>query len=378
MPQPTTLKVLHVAAPGRAGGLESVLLDLTGGLHRLGHGAVLAAVVEPGDGEHPVAVRAESLGVDVRLLTVAPRAYLHEYRQLLALIKRVCPEVVHTHGYRADIVAGLAATSSGVPWVSTVHGFTGGDRKNRIYEWLQIRSYRRAQAVVAVSRPIRQRLLSAGIRPDAIELLPNAWSSKPLLDRSAARASLRVVDGRPLIGWVGRLTREKGADLFVEALALIPHRNWQASIVGDGRERRALELQAVRLGIADQVTWHGMLSDAAAIYPAFDCWVLSSRTEGTPIALFEAMAAHVPAVVTAVGGVPDVVSGSEALVVGTENPAAIAGAIAEVLAKPEEAAARAEVAHRKLLKEFAVGPWLDAHVALYQTLSMRGIGGHDV
>ena len=210
MPDPNKLSLLHVAVPGQAGGLESVLLDLTSGLHGLGHSVVLAAVVEPGVEEHPVADRAVSLGVDVRQLRVAPRAYLNEYRQVRTLIEQLRPDVVHTHGYRADLVAGLAATQVGVPWVSTVHGFTGGDRRNRFYEYLQICSYRRAQAVVAVSRPIRKRLLAEGIRLGAIELLPNAWTSKPLLDRSAARANLRVVDDRPLIGWVGRLTRREG------------------------------------------------------------------------------------------------------------------------------------------------------------------------
>ena len=62
----------------------------------------------------------------------------------------------------------------------------------------------------------------------------------------------------------------------------MPSRNWQASIIGDGRERRALEEQARALGIADRVHWHGLIPDAATLYSAFDAWVLSSRTEGTP------------------------------------------------------------------------------------------------
>ena len=80
---------------------------------------------------------------------------------------------------------------------------------------------------------------------------------------------------------------------------------------------------------------------------------------------------------TSVGGVPDVVSTSRHCSVGPEHPAALAAAIAEVLVNPGGAAVRAEDASRKMLKDFAVGPWLDAHVALYRTLSTRGNGGHD-
>ena len=169
--------------------------------------------------------------------------------------------------------------------------------------------------------------------------------------RARRPAAGSVSRARPRsIGWVGRLTREKGADIFLEALALLPHRAWVASIVGEGRERAALEAQAARLGIADRVRWHGLVPDAAAIYPAFDAWVLSSRTEGTPIALFEAMAARVPAVVTTVGGVPDVVTPFEAILVRPEDPAALAAAIGNLLAEGDGAAARAEAGIQAALR----------------------------
>jgi len=361
------LTILHLAAPGVAGGLESVVLELTSGLRLSGHRVVLAAVLERGTEDHPVTRRAAEEGVEVRRLEVPPRAYLMEYRLLRQAIADVRPDVIHTHGYRADLIGGLAARRAGVPWVSTVHGFTGGDRKNRIYEWLQVRAYRRVQSVVAVSEAIRERLMREGIPAARIHLLPNAWAPKSMWSRENARRRLGIVDGDPVIGWVGRLTREKGADVFLEALALLPNRHWRACIVGDGRERPALAARALALGIADRVAWQGLVHDAAALYPAFDTWVLSSRTEGTPIALFEAMAARVPAIVTAVGGVPDVVSAAEALLVPPERPDALAAAIAAVLADPAAADARVEAAYRRLAEAYAPADWLAAHVALYRS-----------
>jgi glycosyltransferase involved in cell wall biosynthesis len=328
----------------------------------------VAAVLDPWVGDHPVLQRAAALGVEVRRVVVPPRAYLLEYSLLRRAMAELRPDLVHTHGYRADLIGGLAARRAGISWVSTVHGFTGGGRKNRFYEWLQVRAYRRAQAVVAVSRPIRDRLVGAGVFPDRVHVLPNAWAPKPVLPRAEARGRLGLTGQEPVIGWVGRLTREKGADVFLEALSLLPHRNWTASIVGEGRERGSLEAQAARLGIADRVRWHGLVPEAAALYAAFDAWVLSSRTEGTPIALFEAMAARVPAVVTAVGGVPDVVSPFEALLVRPEDPAALAAAICGLLAEGDGAAARAEAAFRRLSARHSAGGWIDAHIALYRSL----------
>jgi glycosyltransferase involved in cell wall biosynthesis len=122
------------------------------------------------------------------------------------------------------------------------------------------------------------------------------------------------------------------------------------------------------------VQWHGLVPDAADLYPAFDAWVLSSRTEGTPIALLEAMAARVPVVATAVGGVPDVVGPAEALLVPPEQPRALAAAVASILTDPAQAALRAEAAYQRVTEAYSPGAWLDAHVALYRTLVLASAG----
>jgi glycosyltransferase involved in cell wall biosynthesis len=377
MPASTELSVLQVAAPGPAGGLESLLLELAGGLNELGHRSALISVLEAGTRDHPVLRQATDRGLEVHRVVVPARAYVQEYQRIREVIRDFRPDVVHTHGYRADLIGGFAAQRAGLPWVSTVHGFTGGDRKNRLYEWIQVRAYRGATAVVAVSRPISERLAAEGVPRDVIHVLPNAWAPKPLLSREEARRRLGLEGSDPVIGWVGRLTREKGADLFLEALALLPHHGWRASIIGDGRERSALAAQAARLGIADQVRWHGLVPDAASFYTAFDAWALTSRTEGTPIALFEAIGARVPVVATRVGGVPDVISATEALLVSSEDPPAIAKALEYLLAGSGGASGRAEAAYRRLTRDFARGPWLEAHVSLYRVASSNRASGTD-
>ena len=110
----------------------------------------------------------------------------------------------------------------------------------------------------------------------------------------------------------------------------------------------------------------GQIADAARLIPAFDVLVLSSRTEGTPIVLFEAMAARVPVVATAVGGVPDVVGEREALLVPPDRPDALARAIASVREDPGSARARAAAAATRLATEYAVGPWVERYAAVYR------------
>jgi glycosyltransferase involved in cell wall biosynthesis len=276
--------------------------------------------------------------------------------------------VVHTHGYRADVLAGRAVGRRATR-VATVHGFTGGDWKNRLYERLQIGSYRHYDAVIAVSRSVEVRLQGQGLGAPRLVLLPNAWSSPvPALSRQAAREALGIAPDATVVGWVGRLSAEKGCDVLLQAAALLPDSGIRFSVVGDGAERSRLEAQAVSLGLGDRVTWHGLMPAAGRLMAAFDLFALSSRTEGTPIALFEAMAAGVPVVATAVGGVPDVLGADQGWLVPSESPAELAASIRLALSDRAEALRRTVRASEHLGRDYAADPWLDRHVQLYSRL----------
>jgi glycosyltransferase involved in cell wall biosynthesis len=277
------------------------------------------------------------------------------------------PDVVHTHGYRADVLGGLAVGTRSIR-VTTVHGFTGGDWKNRFYEWLQIRTYRRFDAVVAVSRSVRERLQERGLRARRLELIPNAFSATGGVSRSDARAELGLPADAKVVGWVGRLSVEKGADVLLAAAAQLTDRRICFSIIGEGQERAALEAQAAALGIGDRISWHGLVPGAGRLMPAFDLFVLSSRTEGTPIALFEAMAAAVPAVATTVGGVPDVLDPDSGWLIRANSPEHLAQAIEHALSARSEAERRAARARERLVRDFATGPWIDRYLELYLNL----------
>lgn len=359
------LKALHVLAPMREGGLERVVAMLAHG--QTSTGVHVAAVLEPHDAaQHPFVRRLEELEVPVTVIAVDPRNYWGEYKALRALITRLRPDVVHTHGYRADIVAGFAARRSGIPQISTVHGFTGGGIRNRAYERVQRFALRRADAVIAVAAAMIDRLAAAGIPRDRIHCVPNGFiDSSPALERHAARATLGLSFHQPIIGWVGRLSREKGADVMLEALALADPA-WRLSVIGDGPEMGKLKANAQRLGIAERVIWHGAVADAASLLRAYDVVALSSRTEGTPIVLFEAMNAEVPIVATAVGGVPDVISAEQGLLVPPETPALLAEALDRVRVDPDAASQRSRLARQRLAEKFGHSAWVQSVDRAYE------------
>ena len=366
----TPPRVLHVVAPGDFGGLEQVVLQLAAGRSARGMPTEVFILVTEGSRTPTLVEMLNTAGVRATVRQFAHRAYREERKAVQAAAEAFGADVVHTHGYHPDVLAGTLARSMRAGRVSTAHGVTGGNLKNRIFEWLQRRAWRNFDVVVAVAGPLKDRLVRSGVPAAVVALCPNAWSGTAALDRASARERLRLPPSGRYIGWVGRLSREKGADVMVSAMA---HLSPEIGLVmiGDGPEREALQQLATELNVASRITWAGQVQGAGQCMAAFDAFALSSRTEGTPMVLFEAMAARVPIVATAVGGVPDVVSAAEAILVKSESPEELAAAIEQLFSAAPAAAARAAAARRRLDERYALAPWLDRYEEFYARASVH-------
>jgi glycosyltransferase involved in cell wall biosynthesis len=220
--------------------------------------------------------------------------------------------------------------------------------------------------VIAVSSPLVEQLVARRIPNFKIQLVRNGFSAMdPTETRADARRTLGLGSDTKIVGWIGRLSREKGADVMLNAFSLCD-RSLRLSMIGDGPERAHLREQAARLGISERVTWHGAIAKAGTFLPAFDAFVLSSRTEGTPIVLFEAMHAGVPIVATTVGGVLDVVSSDQALLIPPEDPHRLASALGELATNPDIALVRSRSARERLRASFDVTVWLTEMESVYR------------
>ena len=360
----TPLKVLHVVAPGDFGGLEQVVLQLAAGRSARGMPTEVFILVTEGSRTPTLVEMLNAAGVRATVRQFAHRAYREERKAIQTAAEEFGADVVHTHGYHPDVLVGTLARSMRTGRVSTAHGVTGGNFKNRIFEWLQRRAWRSFDVVVAVSGPLQAKLVRSGVPATVVALCPNAWSGTAALDRASARERLRLPPSGRYVGWVGRLSREKGADVMIRAMAHVsPEIN--LVMIGDGPEREVLKQLANELNVSSRVTWAGQVQGAGQCMAAFDAFALSSRTEGTPMVLFEAMAAGVPIVATAVGGVPDVVSTAEAILVRSEAPAELASGIDRLFKAAADAATRVEAARRRLDERYALAPWLGRYEEFY-------------
>jgi glycosyltransferase involved in cell wall biosynthesis len=364
----SALSVVHVLAPALVGGLESVVSALAIGQHAAGWDVHVVTLEEQGTTEPHLHEMLRGAHVSVERIWVLSHRYARERGQFAEALRRIRPDVVHTHGCRADVVHGGVARRMGTARVSTIHGITNErDIKGRLYHWLERRALQDYEAVVAVSRPLGDVLHQRGIRRDRLHVVPNAYTgaSAPR-SRSEARIALGIHENRRVIGWVGRLGREKGADIMLAALSRLSD-DHALSVIGAGPEGERLRALARSLGVDSRVTWHGSIADAGRLMAAFDIFALSSRTEGTPIVLLEAMAAGTPIVATDVGGVADVISSAEGTLVPPEQANALAEAIARATSDIEATAERARAAKRRLADHFDTRVWLGRYETVYRS-----------
>ena len=275
--------------------------------------------------------------VDVPLVRpLRPVTDLRAIRAVRRLLRRERPAILHTHMAKAGTVGRVAAlTMRRRPvLVHTFHGHVldGYFRPATARTFLGIERVlaRRTDALVAVSDEIRDELLALGIgRDDQWRTIPLGLDLDELLGRAGRSGVLRArvgIGDEPLVGMLGRLVPIKDVATAIRAMARVPDAH--LALVGDGEDRAALVALATDLGLADRVHFVGWRHDIGDVLADIDVALLTSRNEGTPVALIEAAAAGRPAVATDVGGVRAVIDdGVSGLVVPVGDDQAVAVAV---------------------------------------------------
>ena len=272
----------------------------------------------------------KTIYIDSLVRPISPLQDLRAFWRIYRALCRWRPHIVHTHMAKAGSLGRLAALAYNrtrgaerrARLVHTYHGhvFEGYFESRRTQIFLGIERWlgKRTDALVAISPQVRNDLLETyGIaREEQVRLIPLGFNLNRLLaisaqDRQQARISLQIPENAIVVTTVGRLTAIKQHTLFLEMASRLAERSdrFMFLIVGDGELRTTLEAQVEELGLGSRVRFLGWRGDLETIYGATDIFVLTSRNEGTPVALIEAMAAGVAAVSTDVGGVRDVVTG---------------------------------------------------------------------
>jgi glycosyltransferase involved in cell wall biosynthesis len=297
--------------------------------------------------------------------------------QLREIMQQVDPDVIQTHYSKSHFLLWLSGLWRTRPWIAFHHGHTRSVFRVRLYHGLDRWSLRAPKQVVTVSQAFASQLAAKGVRPEKIAVLHNAIEVQSARreasprDLAANKARLGVPPGDRLVLAVGRLSKEKAHADLVSAIGRLhqshPERRLQLIVLGEGTERKYLENCVRSAGLEQLVKLPGHASDVQAYYQAADVVAISSVSEGSPNVLLEAMAAGVPVVATAVGGIPEIVKDREhALLVPPRDPEAMADAIHFLLTDASSAEKMAGAARLLVAERYSPEQRAWALVKLYR------------
>jgi glycosyltransferase involved in cell wall biosynthesis len=284
--------------------------------------------------------------------------------ELVALIRRERPDLVHANSSKAGLLGRLAALAAGTRVrVFTVHGWAFkaySGTASALFRWADRLLAPATTATICVSETERAAGLAARTcRGARTVVIPNAID----VDRAPQAA---LAGAPPRIVTVGRLAAPKDPLTLVRALPALGARPFTLAFAGGGREHARVEAELRAHGLGDRVELLGERHDVPALLAAADVFVLASRSEGAPLSVLEAMAAGLPVVASAVGGVPELVAdGETGLLVPPGDPAALSSALARLLDDAELRRRMGAAGRARARDRFDISALRAAHLELY-------------
>jgi glycosyltransferase involved in cell wall biosynthesis len=368
------IRVTHIITRLVRGGAAQVVLSNAAGLDKSRFKSTIVCGPESGS-EGDCFEDARRHGVPVHIIPslvrdISPVKDLKALLNMIDILRRTRVDIVHTHTSKAGVLGRFAAAISGIRAVvhsphghifgkdANIPGVTGRPLRKAFFYFLERAAAPQARKIVTLTARNRNDHIALGLAsPSKLSVLHNAVdvdcfeAAKP--KRDAMRAELGYEPDDCVIGIIGRLTSEKGHKSLLEAFCTVSKKmpKVRLLVVGGGPLRGELERAARELELDDCVRFLGVREDVPELMSASDIVALASTYEGLGIVLLEAMALGKPVVATRVGGVPEIVVGGETgLLVGPNDPQAMADAI-ERLARDENMCARMGNAGKKRVQE---------------------------
>ena len=326
----------------------------------------------------------DEAGVTVHTLSTSRRigiaSVLKGTLEVYRILSRGHYDIVQSHTSIGGVIGRLAGWAARTPVVLwTVHGL-GAHAGHPAWKRALLRTVESmldwfTDHYVAVSEDLREQGVRAGIyRADKVTVIPNGLQADHLpaiFDSAAKRKALGIPEDSPVIGTITRLEPQKANEVFVRAVAHIIRRvpKLVTLIAGDGPQRKELEDLVAHLGLTGHVRFLGWRGDAVELLGALDIFCMSSRWEGCPMVLLEAMAMERPVVATDIGGVREIVVNAETgLLVKPEDPEALAEAVLRLLDANAERGKMGAAGRRRVEQHFGADGMLAAYARLYRDL----------
>jgi glycosyltransferase involved in cell wall biosynthesis len=373
------IKIAYILTPVTFGGAERVSLNFLKSVDRTKFDVNPILFLRPYEPEPYFLIELKKLGFRHVAFPIARKEtgdFLRPIRcfsQLYSVLKNGCFDVVHTHGYQADLLGVSCCRLLGLPHLTTLHGFISTDKKLTFYNKISCMAFKLSTRMLCVSENLKKVLIAAGVSEKIIQVMPNAvpsdWGREIIQSkRKAVRKQLQVKEENFVIGYSGRLSLEKGLKYLILAFEELVQRNAELRlwIVGEGPQRTELEDLCCERNIVKYVTFTGFQENVIDFMAGMDVFVLPSLTEGTPMALLEAMSVGQPIIASEVGEVPRIISTSEnGLLVSPGDTWQLSHAIHTVLDDASFAKRLSDNARQTVEKKYSIGAWVKKIEQIY-------------
>jgi len=315
--------------------------------------------------------RARSRGISVRMLRCEGRADLRAIREIREYIRTDQVDLIHTHGYKADLYGYLAARREAKPIVATCHNWVGGTAALGIYNRLDRMALRKFNGVAAVSNAVAGQLRDARIADNKIHTIANGIDIDKYCGAEPAWFGSSPAAKGKTIGIVARLDLQKGFEYLLQAIAGLTnsHPDLRLVIVGEGPDQGAIQSMADRLNLTPRIVFAGQRADMANVYAGFDIFVLPSLNEGLPMTVLEAMAASRPVIASNVGAIHTVVrDGETGLLVDPKDVVGLRAALDRLLSDPELSSRLAIQGNAWVRRHFTSDAMAENYLRMYESV----------
>jgi len=353
-------------------GVENMLVNLAVALAKQGCRCAVAVLCDVRFNHTEVGDQARARGLEVEIVHCSGRL---DWRAVVA-IRRLMTEyqvdVLHTHGYKADIYGNFASWSRRVGLIATCHNWPHPAWSMQAYAALDRFFLRTFDRVVVLSEAVAGALRNSGLPEDKLQAIANGVDVERFREAQPSLKSGSSKANESLVGFVGRLVPGKGADILLRAAPRVfsRHPNSRFVLVGDGPLRQELESLAERLGVADRVLFTGLREDMPQIYASIDLLVLPSLCEAMPMCVLEAMAAGKPVIATRVGAVPQLIDQDETgVLIEPGDVAGLSSAVLQLLDDPERARCLGAKGQARTIEQFSADSMARQYLQLYSEIT---------
>jgi len=367
------IKVLHLRSSGSFLGAERVVIELSKRLPSLGYQPVVGVPLEVGDDIPELYTHAKENGIQAQLFYGKSPYDLSVIGQVREFVKNNQIDIIHTHGYREDLYA--IGSRKHAALLATNHLWKKTDWKLKLYAFLDGHLLKRFNAIVAVSQPIVDEMISVNIDPNKITVIPNGIETERYTNadvkNNSIRNELNIDAKKTLLVTVSSLTEEKGITYAISALAAALKTNPQLHllIVGTGEENDNLIAQARSLGIEKNITFAGRRKDIDKVLSSSDIFLLPSLNEGLPMAMLEAMAAGKAVIATDVGDVATALKGDAGIIIQSQDLDALIKNILLLSSQPELLRTYGEKAQAVVIENFSAQRMAIEYAKQYQQIT---------